>query len=265
MGIGCCLRMNLVYSLALVLPAFVLHPGVWGSSTDNPALSSCDPDLLPCTDNGDNICDCPSEEQSRARKDRNRRSGALKGQMTVSCPQCKFPFTYRGIKYRECTTVDNGGIPWCATTTHSNGDSNLWKNCDAGILCTIRQDVLDELNKLRRGIHNKGLRMLIRDAALEERAEELASILPCNFFDQGGILPDQVGGMLILPDQGGIFDVTMNWGEVMTGAPGVKMVWNSIVEIMSQRYSRIGIGITSNCQRFLPQGVHARKVVALVD
>merc|ERR1712243_398603 len=247
MGIGCCLRMNLVYSLALVLPAFVLYPGVWGSSTDNPALSSCDPDLLPCTDNGDNICDCPSEEQSRARKDRNRRSGALKGQMTVSCPQCKFPFTYRGIKYRECTTVDNGGIPWCATTTHSNGDSNLWKNCDAGILCTIRQDVLDELNKLR-GIH-KGLTMLIRDAALEERAEEVANQLPCKFFDQGGILPDQ--------GQGGIFELTtMNWGEVMIGARGVKTVWYTIVGILTQQYSRIGIGITSNCQRVLPPGVH---------
>merc|ERR1712025_163484 len=205
---SCCLRMNLVYSLALVLPAFVF---VWGSSTDNPALSFCDPDLLPCTDKGDNICDCPSEEQSRedhSRKDRNRRSGALKGKFIMS---------------------------------------NLWKNCDAGSSCTIRhQDVLDEINKLR-GI-NKGLRMLIRDATLEERAEELANQLPCNLFDQGGI-----------------FDLTMNmnWGEVMTGAPGVKMVWNSLVEIMSQQHSRIGIGITSNCQRFLPPGVHAWKAVAL--
>merc|ERR1712112_795 len=234
------LRMNLEYLLALVLP---LMSGCLG-------LSSCDRDLLPCTDNGDNICDCPSEEPSRDQpsRDRKGRSGALEGLRTVSCGQCKFPFMYRGIKYIECTTVNNWGVPWCATTTHSNGDTNLWSNCNEGSSCTIRHDVLDEINKLRR--MRQGLRMLIRDASLEERAEEYANFhLPCpsfDPFDQGGFLPARFSDM--------------TWGEVTTGATGVKMFWNSTVEMMNQQYSRIGIGIASNCQS---QRLDAWKAVAL--
>ena len=30
---------------------------------------------------------------------------------------CVFPFIYKGTTYTGCTDVDNGGVPWCATTT----------------------------------------------------------------------------------------------------------------------------------------------------
>ena len=38
---------------------------------------------------------------------------------------CKFPFTYGGTTYHECTTEDNNGVLWCITT-ESDGD---WTEC----------------------------------------------------------------------------------------------------------------------------------------
>ena len=35
---------------------------------------------------------------------------------------CVFPFIYRSKKYQSCTTVDNGNIPWCATTSNYDTD-----------------------------------------------------------------------------------------------------------------------------------------------
>merc|ERR1712179_37311 len=73
------LGMNLVLSLVLVLTTLVVCQGGDGrtrkadpfpSSTD-PGSSSCDPDLLPCTDGDYDTCDCPSEESSRGRKKRS--------------------------------------------------------------------------------------------------------------------------------------------------------------------------------------------------
>ncbi|XP_078692011.1 uncharacterized protein LOC144922228 [Branchiostoma floridae x Branchiostoma belcheri] len=45
--------------------------------------------------------------------------------------KCNFPFTYKGIIYSSCTTVDNTGRPWCSTTVIYRGE---WKHCDANDL-----------------------------------------------------------------------------------------------------------------------------------
>ena len=71
---------------------------------------------------------------------------------------CTFPFTYRGETYTSCTTVDNGGIPWCsaegeATVPYPRA-SGFWGhcdcchtacdgNCDADDGCPPRTDVND--------------------------------------------------------------------------------------------------------------------------
>ena len=41
---------------------------------------------------------------------------------------CMFPFTYRGVVYDACTTVNNNGVPWCYTT-YTPQDDRLWGNC----------------------------------------------------------------------------------------------------------------------------------------
>ena len=38
---------------------------------------------------------------------------------------CKFPFTYGGTTYHECTTADNDGVLWCIKT---EGDDD-WTEC----------------------------------------------------------------------------------------------------------------------------------------
>ena len=41
---------------------------------------------------------------------------------------CIFPFNYRGITYTGCSSVDNGGVPWCYTSFNYEND-HLWGNC----------------------------------------------------------------------------------------------------------------------------------------
>lgn len=41
---------------------------------------------------------------------------------------CKFPFIYQGSAYYSCTTINNNGQLWCATTL-SYDDDKLWGNC----------------------------------------------------------------------------------------------------------------------------------------
>ena len=36
---------------------------------------------------------------------------------------CLFPFTYKGVKHTSCTTLDNGGQPWCYTETATLTDT----------------------------------------------------------------------------------------------------------------------------------------------
>lgn len=49
---------------------------------------------------------------------------------------CSFPFVYLGVTYSSCTSIDNGGVPWCSTTTQFVG---FWGNC----ACTVNQIELD--------------------------------------------------------------------------------------------------------------------------
>jgi len=46
---------------------------------------------------------------------------------TPVVPGCVFPFTYKGVTYTECTTVDGGGKPWCAKDSVYR--SGRWKYC----------------------------------------------------------------------------------------------------------------------------------------
>ena len=41
---------------------------------------------------------------------------------------CVFPFSYRGVTYTGCSTVDNDGYPWCYTSYDYETD-HLWGNC----------------------------------------------------------------------------------------------------------------------------------------
>ena len=36
--------------------------------------------------------------------------------LTTKGEPCKFPFTYYDVKYFECTSVANNGVPWCYTS-----------------------------------------------------------------------------------------------------------------------------------------------------
>ena len=48
---------------------------------------------------------------------------------TTSGIPCRFPFVYNGITYDECTTVDFGGTPWCATGDNPDIDYGICQ-CD---------------------------------------------------------------------------------------------------------------------------------------
>lgn len=45
-------------------------------------------------------------------------------------------FFPRGAEYNDCTTTDNGGIPWCLASTVDSGISGghpMWGNCRCGV------------------------------------------------------------------------------------------------------------------------------------
>ncbi|CAL4084401.1 unnamed protein product, partial [Meganyctiphanes norvegica] len=47
---------------------------------------------------------------------------------------CKFPFIYKSIIYKECTSVDDPeGKPWCSTRTDTQNNyiSGHWAHCNA--------------------------------------------------------------------------------------------------------------------------------------
>ena len=50
------------------------------------------------------------------------------GCLTTTGESCRFPFTYRGVEYTECTPVANNGIPWCYT---SSGFGNCVASCSS--------------------------------------------------------------------------------------------------------------------------------------
>ena len=46
---------------------------------------------------------------------------------------CVFPFIWNGVYYYGCTSVDNGGVPWCATQTlYDAYVPGYWGNCEEG-------------------------------------------------------------------------------------------------------------------------------------
>ncbi|XP_065653767.1 uncharacterized protein LOC136080705 [Hydra vulgaris] len=47
-------------------------------------------------------------------------------QRTTTGKCCTFPFSYLGVTYNECTTVNNGATLWCSLATIYNG---IWDNC----------------------------------------------------------------------------------------------------------------------------------------
>ena len=44
---------------------------------------------------------------------------------TANGSRCAFPFTYKGVSYDECITLDHDDR-WCSTTSVYNG---TWGNC----------------------------------------------------------------------------------------------------------------------------------------
>ena len=45
---------------------------------------------------------------------------------------CVFTFLYNNKLYYNCTTIDNGNTPWCATTNKFDKDNWKWGNCNEG-------------------------------------------------------------------------------------------------------------------------------------
>lgn len=45
---------------------------------------------------------------------------------------CVFPFTYKGITYHSCTTMDHYR-PWCSTVVDFKPNAGLWGNCDPNV------------------------------------------------------------------------------------------------------------------------------------
>ena len=50
---------------------------------------------------------------------------------TVTNESCVFPFSYRGVEYGECSTIDNAGVLWCSTATDHVGHyvEGKWGQC----------------------------------------------------------------------------------------------------------------------------------------
>nr|XP_040566435.1 72 kDa type IV collagenase-like [Lepeophtheirus salmonis] len=49
---------------------------------------------------------------------------------TISGVSCTFPFKYNGKTYDACTTADNSGSPWCATSVNAQGEYQGYGNCN---------------------------------------------------------------------------------------------------------------------------------------
>ena len=57
----------------------------------------------------------------------------------LACEKCQFPFIYKGVKYENCTSVDQdqysgystGYRYWCSTKTFANGNhvTGYWGYC----------------------------------------------------------------------------------------------------------------------------------------
>ena len=59
------------------------------------------------------------------------------GCLTTEGEACKFPFTYQGAEYFECTSIANNGVPWCGTA--NGGWGNCKQSCDnSGYLESVK-------------------------------------------------------------------------------------------------------------------------------
>ncbi|KAL9957186.1 hypothetical protein ACROYT_G038793 [Oculina patagonica] len=68
---------------------------------------------------------CEEEESSGGEEDNNEEEEARDCTVkTTKGEWCHFPFTYKGVKYEECTTKDYSA-PWCATN-----DGEKWGVCE---------------------------------------------------------------------------------------------------------------------------------------
>ena len=63
------------------------------------------------------------------------------GGKVVGAP-CVFPFTYNGVTYTDCTSVDDGQA-WCSTATDDDGNhiNNFWGYC--GYNCLLSQQTTE--------------------------------------------------------------------------------------------------------------------------
>ena len=59
--------------------------------------------------------------------------------LTEAGVECVFPLIYSGVKYEECTTVNNESIPWCSTLVDDkdNHIQDNWGNCSQNCSTTI--------------------------------------------------------------------------------------------------------------------------------
>merc|ERR1719460_1433824 len=50
---------------------------------------------------------------------------------TIGGLPCLFPFDFNGTVYNSCVPVENGGLPWCATSYYKESrEAADWGNCD---------------------------------------------------------------------------------------------------------------------------------------
>jgi len=265
---SCCQRMYPTLTLVLVLPALVVCQGDGDGDGDDDgrveadphpgptltdlAASSCDHDLLPCSDDDDDTCDCPSEDPREQR--------STSDCLTVSGEKCKFPFNYRGKTYRECTTVDDkDNFFWCATTLHRSGNAKHWGHCSSGTRkrCMFRYDVLVGTNKLRTRYGRGTLR---RNAELEENAQNWA-----NFLTRGRICKYRHQNPLPFLEKWAVGENLAGHGD-MTAEWAVDGWWNSPVHrsnMMNERFTRMGVGIATGCRNNRGDAHNAWIAVAL--
>uniref|UniRef100_A0A0K2SX46 Matrix metallopeptidase 9 (Gelatinase B, 92kDa gelatinase, 92kDa type IV collagenase) [Taeniopygia guttata] n=1 Tax=Lepeophtheirus salmonis TaxID=72036 RepID=A0A0K2SX46_LEPSM len=48
---------------------------------------------------------------------------------TTNGVACTFPFMYSGVTYQTCTSAQNNGVDWCATSLHETGEAKNYGNC----------------------------------------------------------------------------------------------------------------------------------------
>ncbi|XP_040574603.1 72 kDa type IV collagenase [Lepeophtheirus salmonis] len=55
--------------------------------------------------------------------------------LTIQGQECVSTFSYHGIEYYNCTSVNNNGVPWCATTVNESNGAVGWGICQNSFAC----------------------------------------------------------------------------------------------------------------------------------